>query len=342
MAMVCPQCRIAHVQKLTCPTCGSRLQYVLMEISGFQIRRPSFSSWRNTPWGRLFVGMALALGMNHVVGDFLMAAKLIAVEHGREGLNVWLDGLVRMHGLQIFSVFLAGLLTGAGQKRGVLYGSFVAVCSCLLFQYFEGARLTIGEIAPRMAQLVLLASCGAAGGLAGSVAWPSHKPMAAFRSPKSSMQRARPRRSAYDGPVAWMRVCMGIPLAVGGVVCAQAIREMLVDMGSGKLVIESYFQADFVAWEISALAILTGSAFAGATCSNGIKQGLFVGIGTATALLGIRLANPGISIGLVATTLVAAVCLSVAGGWFGSQLLPPVVRAARHRVLIAPSTLNSI
>ncbi len=331
MAMVCPQCRVTHVQKLTCPTCGSRLQYVLMEISGFQIRRPNFSSWRNTPWGRLFVGMALALGMNHVVGDFLMAAKLIAVERGREGMDVWLDGLVRVHGLQVFSVFLAGLLTGAGQKRGVLYGAFVALCSCLVFQYFEAARLNLAEVAPRMAQLFLLVGCGAAGGLAGSVAWPSNKPVAAFRIPKSSMQRARPPRSAYEGPVAWMRVCMGIPLAVGGVVCAQALREMLVNLGNGKLVIESYFQADFVAWEISALAILAGSAFAGATCSNGIKQGLFVGIGTATALLGIRLAKPDISAGFLAATVVAAVCLSITGGWFGSQLLPPVVRAARRR-----------
>jgi hypothetical protein len=275
--------------------------------------------------------MALALGMNHVVGDFLMAAKLIAVERGQDGLNVWLDALVRMHGLQVFSVFLAGLLTGAGQKRGVLCGAFVALCSCLTFQYFEGARLTLGEVAPRMAQLFLLVSCGAAGGLAGSVAWPSNKPVAIYRSPKSSMFRSRPRSSAYDGPVAWTRVCMGIPLAVGGVVCAQALREMLVNMGSGKLVIESYFQADFVAWEISALAILAGSAFAGATCSNGIKQGLFVGIGTATALLGIRLANPEISARLLAVTVVAAVCLSMTGGWFGSQLLPPVVRAARRR-----------
>jgi hypothetical protein len=102
-------------------------------------------------------------------------------------------------------------------------------------------------------------------------------------------------------------------------------------MGSGKLVIESYFQADFVAWEISALAILAGSAFAGATCYNGLKQGLFVGIGTATALLGIRLANPHVSVQFLIATVVAAICLSVTGGWFGSQLMPPIVRAARRR-----------
>jgi hypothetical protein len=124
MAMVCPQCRVAHVQKLACPTCGSRLQYVLLEISGLRYRRPNFNSWRETPWGRLFVGLALALGMNHVVGDFTIAAKLIAAERGQAALSGWLDQLEAIHALQIFSVFLAGLLTGAGQKRGAFYGAF--------------------------------------------------------------------------------------------------------------------------------------------------------------------------------------------------------------------------
>ncbi len=331
MAMVCPQCRVAHVQKLACPTCGSRLQYVLLELSSFRCRRPNLSSWRETPWGRLFVGLALALGMNHVVGDFLMAGKLIAAERGQGGLAFWLNSLVAVHAIQIFSVVLAGLLTGAGQKRGALYGAFVAFWGCLCFQYFGGAKFVANELAARASELFLLVSCGAAGGLAGSVAWRANKPAVAFWRPKSEAKRARPRRSAYEGPVAWLRVCMGIPLAVGGVMCAQLLRESLVDMSNGKIVIDSYIQADFVAWEISALAILTGSAFAGATCSNGLKQGLFVGIGTATTLLGIRLANPDISLGFLIVTVVAAVCLSITGGWFGSQLLPPVVRAARRR-----------
>lgn len=332
MAMVCPQCRVAHVQKLACPACGSRLQYVLLELSGLRYRRPNFNSWRETPWGRLFVGLALALGMNHVVGDFMMAAKLISIERGQSALSGWLDSLVAMHALQIFSVFLAGLLTGAGQKRGAFYGAFVAFWSCVTFQVLAGAHYGVNDLPARFAELLLLTSCGAAGGLTGSVGWRTTKTAAVYLRPRStSVRRPRPYRSGYAGPVAWMRVCMGIPLAVGGVVCAQSLREVLVDVGNGKLVIESYFQADFVAWEISALAILAGSAFAGATCNNGLKQGLCVGIGTATALLGIRLANPHVSAGFLVATVVAAVCLSVTGGWFGSQLLPPVVRAARQR-----------
>jgi hypothetical protein len=331
MAMVCPQCRVAHVQKLACPTCGSRLQYVLLELSSFRCRRPNFHSWRETPWGRLLVGLALALGMNHVVRDFLTAGKLLAVERGQIGVANLLNGSAALYGIQIFSVVVAAVLTGAGQKRGVLYGAFVAFWSCLCFQYFGGARFVASELATRASEMFLLVSCGMAGGLAGSAAWQANKPTVAFWRPKSEVRRLRPRRSAYEGPVAWVRVCMGIPLAVGGVMCAQLLREALVDMSQGKIVIDSYIQADFVAWEISALAILIGSAFAGATCSNGLKQGLFVGIGTATTLLGIRLAKPDISLSFLMVTVVAAMCLSMTGGWFGSQLLPPVIRAARRR-----------
>src|SRR4051794_21670056 len=169
MAMVCPQCRVAHVQKLACPTCGSRLQYVLLELSGLRYRRPNFNSWRETPWGRLFVGLALALGMNHVVGDFLMAAKLIAAERNQSAVIGWLDHLTAVHALQIFSVFLAGLLTGAGQKKGILYGAFVAFWSCLLFQILDGGHLTLNDVPARLAEFLLLTSCGAAGGMAGSV-----------------------------------------------------------------------------------------------------------------------------------------------------------------------------
>jgi hypothetical protein len=307
------------------------LQYVLMELSGFQIRRPNLNSWRETPWGRLLVGLALALGMNHVVGDFLMAGKLIALEHGRAGVQGWLDGVTALHGVQIFSVVLAAFLTGAGQKKGALYGGFVGLASCLLLQYFSGARFVSAELPARISELLMLISCGTAGGLAGCLAWQPNKPTAAFWRPKSDAKRPRLHRSGYEGPVAWVRVCTGIPLAVGGVVCAQYLRESLVDLSNGKIVIDSYIQADFVAWEISALAILTGSAFAGATCSNGLKQGLFVGIGTATTLLGIRLAHPDISLSFLIATAVAAVGLSITGGWFGSQLLPPVVRVARRR-----------
>ena len=50
-------------------------------------------------------------------------------------------------------------------------------------------------------------------------------------------------------------------------------------------------------------------------------------------LLGIRLANTGFSFQLLTLTLASAVCLALAGGWFGSQLLPPIYALPRRKRL---------
>jgi hypothetical protein len=78
---------------------------------------------------------------------------------------------------------------------------------------------------------------------------------------------------------------------------------------------------------------------AGASTTNGLKQGLCVGIGSMAALLGIRLAHGGFAMGLLLLTLSSALCLSLAGGWFGAQLLPPVQPARRRRPHMDPAPL---
>jgi hypothetical protein len=335
MAMVCPQCRVAYAQKLNCPSCGKRLAYELMGLSHLTRVRNRSEAWRNTPWGRMFVGISLGLGMHHVLSNVITATRLVFAGSGYAEFAQGLDTLVQFHGLEIGSVLLAGILTGAGQQHGAFLGAFVG-CWCAIFlQVSQGTLLSLHAAGTWITSMLLLSSCGAAGGMAGESGWRPYKPVKAGPDDDRKNQPRSRQISAYDGPVAWLRVCMGVPIAVGGVLCANMLREMLVAVSNGKLAVESNFQADFVAWEISALAIVCGSAFAGATRNNGLKQGLFVGIGTATALLGIRLANANMSAQLLTVTLVASVCLSLAGGWFGSQLLPPVVHAARRRRLLS-------
>src|SRR5207248_11626434 len=109
-----------------------------------------------------------------------------------------------------------------------------------------------------------------------------------------------------------------------GVVWANVFRELIVEFSEGRLNINTPLQAELLTWEISDFAMLAGSALAGATKQSGIKQGLCVGVGTATVLLGVRMASPQITRPLVLITMLSALCLSIAGGWFGSQLLPPM------------------
>jgi hypothetical protein len=65
-----------------------------------------------------------------------------------------------------------------------------------------------------------------------------------------------------------------------------------------------------------------------------LKQGLFVAIGAGLAFVGVRLGSSHrIQLEQSALTLLLLLGLSVAGGWFGGQLFPPVVRVSRRTTL---------
>src|SRR5262249_26976027 len=135
---------------------------------------------------------------------------------------------------------------------------------------------------------------GALGGLVGSLIW---RPLPTLTVPApdrpAAVKMTNPeKRSAFAGPIAWTRVLMGTAITVGGMMWANVILEIVLEAAEGKLAISSPLQAQLVTLEISALAILFGSCLAGATTANGIKQGLCVGLGASTVLIGIQLASP--------------------------------------------------
>jgi hypothetical protein len=106
---------------------------------------------------------------------------------------------------------------------------------------------------------------------------------------------------------------------------------MVLDAGQGSLRISDRIQAQLVTWEIMGLSTLLGAAGAGATTRNGLKQGLFVGAGSCILLIGNFLGARSVSLELIAWTATSILGLTVAGGWFGGQLFPPLVPWARRR-----------
>src|SRR5581483_6070454 len=72
------------------------------------------------------------------------------------------------------------------------------------------------------------------------------------------------------------------------------------------------------------LAMLAGSTLAGATTGNGAKQGLFVGLAASAVMVGIHLGASHVALPQLTLSVVCAVALGLVGGWFGSQLLPPI------------------
>jgi hypothetical protein len=254
------------------------------------------------------------------------------------GNNLWatLTGLVVLQAIQAVSVLAAGMLTGAGQRRGLFFGAVVGVWNAVFFllvQIWTGQGLTTLDL---FSQPVLEVAFGALGGLVGSFIWQPLAPVplpTLPRNPPLPVVPVRKPLSGFQGPVAWARVLTGITIAVGGVFWVDAIRDSVLEASEGNLRIDTQLQADLVTWEISALAMLVGGALAGATTKNGSRQGLYVGIGTATVLLGIRLASITHTPQLLVLTVISALTLGFVGGWFGSNLLPPVYGSARRKRL---------
>jgi hypothetical protein len=146
-------------------------------------------------------------------------------------------------------------------------------------------------------------------------------------------------------------VLVGVAIAVAGTVAANQIRDVVVEATGMKQVTVQRVQADFLTWEISVLAVLFGSGWAGATTPNGMKQGLAAGVLGAVVLFTIYLylggrRPPEVTLGFVLAgvhlqgvsihmqaflfTLFNVMALGLVGGWFGGQLLPPVVPFPRR------------
>jgi hypothetical protein len=329
MAMICPQCLESFSQRLQCPHCGVRLQYqsVRHDSAGHGDENPD---WQQTPWGRLFVGLLIAQGLYYGLRQ-LWTAGILATEEPSDSVWVALTGIIVIQGLQAIGVVAAGILSGACQRRGMLFGAAVGVWNgvfLILGRQWLGQSLTPIAL---VGEPILQATFGALGGLIGSKIW---KPLPSFLDGDEPQEPipARPRpasKSSFSGPISWGRVLTGVTLAVGGVVWTDVIREFVLEASEGRLRIDTHLQAGLVTWEISALALLLGSALAGASTSNGLKQGLATGVGVVLALLVVRLGGTGFSLQEFIFTSASALSLSMAGGWFGSQLLPPL-QSARH------------
>jgi hypothetical protein len=326
MAMVCPQCDEVFEQRLQCPTCGARLLYQASSPRGGGGIGAPPETWQQTPWGRIIAGLLLSQGLYYGL-QHLCTAGLLAVGEG-SARTVWgtLTGLVLLQGLQALGVLIAGVMAGAGQRQGFLHGALVGIWNGVLFilpTQWSGQEMTVVAL---FGLPILQTAFGAMGGFTGSCIW---KPLPTFTVPAPARApvatgKGRKGSSAFAGRVAWARVLTGITVTVGGVIWANVILDFVLEAAEGKLSINSHLEAQLVTLEISALAMLAGGALGGATTPNGPKQGLCVGLGAGSVLVGMNLAGAGATLDFVISTVGSTVALGLVGGWFGAQLLPPL------------------
>jgi hypothetical protein len=315
---------------LQCPTCNVRLQYRSGGRSaGAASAACGQGQWQNTPWGRIVVGILLSQGLGHGLQMLCTAGVLAASEESSRTVWGTLFGLVLLQALHAFSLIVGAAVTAAGQRRGLFLGVVVGLVSGTVFL---AAQLLQSERVPdatAFGEPVLAVVFGAVGGLLGSGIW---KPLPAVKMPGAD--KPRPRRAAVapatlDGPVSWGRVLLGLGVVACGVLWPALILNLVVEYSQGRVRLESHLQAQLVTWEIAGVLMLVGGALAGATTRSGIKHGLLVGVAGTVLLVGNFLANRGAALEQTLLMVACVLSLSVAGGWFGGHLFPPL--AAKRR-----------
>jgi hypothetical protein len=302
-------------------------------------REPADSQWQQAPWAKVFIGLVLAQGLCYGLHNLTMAGFSFRSDELAPD-SVWktLGGLVLSHSLQAFSLIVGGLLSGAGQRHGAIYGCFLGLVNGALTLIVY--RHDLEALAPKNIVIytlpVLHMALGALGGLMGSLIWRPMPvlPMLDTRGAQAAPPPVEPV-SLFSihflaGPTYLGRICIGIVIVVGGVGWSSAILQSVVDLSQGHLTISSHLQAKLVSWEIAALAALLGAGYAGANTFNGLKQGLLVGIGAGIIVAMIQLGGPKVIVEALALMVMSIVLLTVAGGWFGAQLFPPVLQRRRR------------
>jgi hypothetical protein len=257
------------------------------------------------------------------------------------------------------SLLVGGMMAGAGQRRGALYGAVVGVYNSILFLivYVQVLGQQLGP-GPMIILPILQIAFGTAGGFAGNQIWKPIQPLSPQagggpgRGPSDPVSLPRPhRQSPLAGPVNWVRVMAGTALAIVGCFVAPDIFKLLLSISDQAT--DTQRQAQFLTWEISVLAVFIGGAIAGSNSTNGLKQGLLVGSIASMALVFIYvyrgdtgaiepasifkffgIEEAAFLLQKIIFTVLSVLPLSLVGGWFGGQLLPPLLVPSRRKRML--------
>src|SRR5947207_11584832 len=123
MIMVCPQCKGTFDGVLQCPKCGVRL--MLATEKGPQLTQTKQGKWHQTPAGRIMAGLVLGLGLSY--GLLLFVTRILKMESFTPQVSAMI-----FLGIQAVALAAGGMLAGAGQTKGILFGAGVGCVSGLL------------------------------------------------------------------------------------------------------------------------------------------------------------------------------------------------------------------
>jgi hypothetical protein len=311
--------------------------------------------WQQSPGGRVVLGTLLALGLCYGTLQMGMACLRAMGIDAASGQLDPLTGLLLFQGLQVVAVFAGGLLAGAGQERGSLLGGTVGLLcgvgvlaamlggvSAGLIQSYSSELLSPGTPTHDMIMFSLPVQhlvIGALGGFVAAAIWP---PLVAATDPRySSLGKRKPARrdpnqpafAHWTGPISWVRVVIGTAIAVFGAINTPTMIEYGLRLSEYKIQLMTQLENQVAYGQVFGLSILLGGCFAGATRVNGLKQGLVVGVLVAIIMAGSFMKVAAEFAPSVMFPILSALLLGPVGGWFGSELLPPVGKS-RFRVRV--------
>src|SRR5260370_32453842 len=208
MSMACPRCQRTFEQQVPCRGRGCRLQYEAHTLEGTALpAAPTHFSdhWQHTPWGKLVAGLLLAMGLSFGLQQLCTAFLLAGGDAG--GTEIWgtLWGLAFLQVLQGVALVTGGAVTGAGQRRGPMYGALVGLLSGIAFlvlQRHPGVRQPDVDVFAQFAQPGLDMILGMVGGLLVTVIWkPSPTVPLATGAQSADRQQSSLADRLFPGPV---------------------------------------------------------------------------------------------------------------------------------------------
>ncbi len=325
MSAVCSRCSIVFASPGPCPRCGAPLP-----LPDIEEPKRSGPYWKQTPWGQVIVGLIFAQGLFYGL-RYLLTGILLATT-GSESATLWDDTshLLLLQAVQMLAVFSGGVLAASGRQHGLFLGTMVGAWNGILAVLLR--QNPAQELTPVVlyGQPLLHAAFGSLGGWMGAQIWQPIRPTTDILLSNRKQKPPRPREPLFAGKVAWFRVLAGGSLVILGTLYATMLLRRVMEMSGGVLATSFQEQDRIITWEIKALAAIVGGALAGATTTNGFKQGVFVGLGASVILIGLQAPADDTWFKAAGLIAISTMSLCTAGGWFGGQLFPRIVKRGRR------------
>lgn len=356
MQLFCSACQAAFPGVQRCPRCGGLL-LMPHEVSPDATLNRSTAAPKAQPnvWGRIGIGVVLALGAYLAIRKIVMGTVLALLDDDADAWWLSLHGLTAVYTAQAIAVVFGSVIASAGRARGYCHGLAVGGLCGGLFLALELLTGVPSQVLVIYLQPCVLALLGLVAGVVGARIWgvsPTLDIPVPNPSKLSSIQLQPTTASDTGKPTMWVRVAASAAIMVCGVTAAESAKIYAQKYSLGLLRVQNMAQGEFITWQLAAFTILLGGVVAGAGTGAGIRHGFYAGALGGAGVLAICLKQGALAppiafwleqisldhLDLLTPTILMAVPVSiltvgVVGGWLGGALFLPLAPLSMRKRL---------